>query len=241
MLFRTLNSNTRHSPPPNTVQAAPSDKVDCSKVDEVLDDLGSVQGMTTLNDKYKLSKTPEDLQKRCTEANEAIKTLRKYNKECFSSLTQQVLSAILRTRAQFNELYCKDSAPEYKAGLEAAKCIAENAFANVNAAEKGVILKFQAIVDANIPDDKMRTRRACCSVLETKKLFLEAIKEKCSTSEKVYSDYVDSYTSEAMGLICVEPEKLDCKSLEPLKTEGVESKSKFFLGPIVKVVKTLDH
>ena len=197
--------------------------------------------MTTLNDKYKLSTSPEEYQKRCAEMGEAIKTLRKYNKECFSSLTQQVLSAILRTRAQFNELYCKDSAPEYKLGLEAAKCTAEQAFEKAKDAEKKIVVMFQSIVDANIPEDKMRTRRACCSVIEAKRLFLEGIKEKCSKYEKTFSEYEDSYTSEAMGLICVEPEKLDCKSLEALKTEGVEPKTKFFLAPMVKLIKTLDH
>lgn len=222
--------------------AAPSDKVDCTKLDEVMDDLGSAQGMTSLNDKYPIASTPEIQVKRCQEMSEAIKMLRKYNKECFSSLTQQVLSAILRTRAQFNELRCADpTSTDFKVANEAGKCAAEEAIESIKKAEKNIILTFQTLHEATIPDDKLRVRRACCAVIDAKKFFLDATKEKCAKHEKVYSDYVESYTNEAMGLICPDAEKLDCGKLEAIKIEGVTPKSKFFLTPMIKLIKTLDH
>lgn len=216
--------------------------MDCSKLDEVLDDLGGAQGLTTLNDKYKLQTTSDEQVKRCQEMNDAIKTLRKYNKECYSALTQQVLSAILRTRSQMNDVRCKEpSTTEFKEALEAAKCIAEQSIEKVQEAEKKTILSLQVILDSNIPDEKLRVRRSCCAVLDAKKFFLAGTKDKCSAHEKIYAEYVDSYTSEAMGLICPEADKLECDKLEVIKTEGVEPKSKFFLNPMVKLVKTLDH
>lgn len=222
-----------------TVLAAPSDKLDCSKIEEVLDDLGAAQGISVLNDKYKLATNQEELAKRCAEMSEAIKQLKKYNKECYSSLTQQVMSAILRTRSQMNEDACK---PERQADAFAAtKCIAENAYEKVKAAERSIVLTSQVVLDSNIADEKLRLRRSCCAVQVGKTLFLDAIKEKCSAHEKMYTDYVDSYTSEAMGLICPEPEKLECDKLEALKIEGVQPKSTFFLNPLLKLVKSLDH
>jgi len=224
------------------VQAAPSDKVDCSKVEEILDDMGAAQGMTTLNDKYKLQTTPDEYTKRCQEMSDAVKVLRKYNKECYSSLTQQVLSAMLRTRSQMNEERCKDPNSEaFKEGLEGVKCVAENAVEKVREAEKKIVLSFQVLHEASIPDDKLRVRRSCCAVQDSKRLFLEATKEKCSKHEALYNQYVESFSSEAMGLICPELDKLECSKLEPIKTDGVEIKSKFFLTPMVKLVKTLDH
>ena len=208
----------------------------------MLDDLGGAQALTTLNDKYKLQTSVEEHTKRCTEMTEAIKTLRKYNKECFSSLTQQVLSAILRTRSQMTEARCSDpNSAQYKEGLEAVKCIAEKSLETARVAERKTILALQVLYDKNIDNEKLRVRHSCCAVLDAKKFFLEGTKDKCSHYEKIYAEYVDSYTSEAMGLICPEADKLDCGSLEQFKTEGVELKNKFFLNPMVKLVKTLDH
>lgn len=203
--------------------------------------MGGAQGYSTLQEKYKLSTTADEFAARCAEMSEAIKTLRKYNKECYSSLTQQVFSAILRTRSQMNQARCVAGTPEAAEAIAGTKCIKENAMAQVQEAERKTILASQVLFEANIPDDKLRTRRACCSVIEGKKLFLEATKEKCSKYEKLYSEYVDSYTSEAMGLICPDADKLECDKLEPLKLEGVQTKSKFFLNPMLKLVKTLDH
>lgn len=222
-----------------SVEAAPADKLDCSKIDEVLDDLGGAQGITTLNDKYKLATNAEEFTKRCQEMADAVKMLKKYNKECYSSLTQQVFSAIMRTRSQMNEARCAAGSDSFKEAVESTKCIQENALEAVKDAEKKTILASQVIFDANISDEKLRLRRSCCAVLDSKTFFMDAVKTKCSKYEKVYSDYVDSYTSESMSLIC--PEKLDCKELEPLKLEGVEVKSKFFLTPMLKLVKSLDH
>lgn len=223
--------------------AAPADsKVDCSKLDEMIDELGSAQGMTTMNDKYKLETTADEQLRRCAEMSDAIKMLRKYNKECYSSLTQQVLSAILRTRAAFNEARCKDpNSAEFKEGLEAVKCIAEKSLESARREELNTVLSFQVLHELNLPDDKLRTRRACCAVLDAKKYFVNGTKDKCSAYEKIYADYVDSYTSEAMGLICPDADKLECDKLEPLKIQGVANKSKFFLSPMMKLVKTLDH
>lgn len=221
------------------VLAAPSDKVDCSKIDEVLDDLGAAQGMTVMNDKYKLATNQDELTKRCQEMSDAIKQLKKYNKECYSSLTQQVFSAILRTRSQMNEDVCKsERAAE---ALAASKCIAENAFDKVKEAEKAIILMSQVVLDSNIADEKLRLRRSCCAVHAGKIKFMEAIKDKCQKHDKIYNEYVDSYTSEAMGLICPDTEKLECDKLEVLKLDGVQPKSTFFLNPLLKLVKTLDH
>lgn len=205
----------------------------------MIDDLGAVQGATTLNEKHKPAGTEEEYKRRCTEMTEAIKTLRKYNKECFSSLTQQVFSAILRTRGQMIEAHCAEG--QTKEAFEAMKCVRDEAFESVKQAERKTIVGAQVILDANIQDEKLRTKRACCAVLAGKKLFLNATKEKCSKYEKHYVDYVDSYTSEAMGLICPEADKLGCEQLEPLKLEGVEPRNSFFLNPTIKLVKTLDH
>lgn len=222
------------------VLAAPSsDKVDCSKIEEVLDDLGAAQGISVLNDKYKLASNQEELTKRCSEMTDALKQLKKYNKECYSSLTQQVFSAILRTRSQFNEDTCK---PEKSAeALGSLKCIQEHAHDKVKEAEKTIVLMSQVVLDSNIADEKLRLRRACCAVQESKAKFMKAMEEKCSSHNQIYSGYVDSYTSEAMGLICPDADKLECDKLEALKIEGVQPKSTFFLNPLLKLVKTLDH
>lgn len=222
--------------------AAPSDKVDCSKVEEIFEDLGGAQGMTSNNDKYKIQTTHEEQVRRCGEMAEAIKTLRKYNKECHTSLTQQVISAVLRTRSQFNEARCKDpQSAEFKESLEAAKCAAENALKTVNDAEVKTILTFQVLHDANVADEKLRVRRTCCAVLEAKKFFLMGTAEKCANYSKTYAEYVDSYTNEAMSLICPEDSKLMCQELEQIKIDGVTAKSKFFMTPMIKLIKTLDH
>lgn len=224
------------------VLAAPADKVDCSKIEEVLDDLGGAQGMTSLNDKYKIPTTVEEQVKRCAEMTDAIKTLRKYNNQCYTSLTQQVLSAILRTRSEFNDLRCKDQSTDaFKDSLAGAKCAATDALEKIKEAENKIIVSFQTVHEASISDDKLRVRRACCAVMDAKKYFLTATKEKCAKHEKIYSDYVDSYTEEAMGLICPSSDKLDCDKLEAIKTDGVQPKTKFFLTPMVKLIKTLDH
>lgn len=208
----------------------------------MLDELGGAQGMTTMNEKYPISSTQEMQVKRCAEMADATKTLRKYNKECFSSLTQQVLSAVLRTRSQFNEPRCADpNSEDFKVSVEAAKCIADNAMDRAKEAEKKTIQSFQVLHEAGIPDDKLRVRRACCAVIDSKKFFLEATKEKCAKYEKVYIDYLDSYTSESMGLICPDTDKLDCGKLEAIKIDGVTPKNKFFLTPMIHLVKTLDH
>lgn len=204
-----------------------------------MDDLGSKQGLTTLNDKYKLATTKEDFDKRCVEMTDAITTLKRYKRDCYSSLTQQVFNALLGSRQELNDKYCKTD--ESTKALAASKCIVENALTKVQDAERKTILASQVLVDANIPDEKLRTRRACCAVLGSKKLFIEATKEKCPEYQGIYTDYVDSYTSAAFGLICEEPSKLKCEELESLKIDGVEPKSKFFLNPILKLVKTLDH
>lgn len=221
---------------------APSDRLDCSKVEEVLDELGGAQGISAMNDKYKIATNSEDQVKRCAEMTEAIKTLRKYNNQCYTSLTQQILSAILRTRTQFNDMSCKDPASsEFKNSLEAAKCASEKSINEIREAEKKTIVAFQVLHGAAITDDKLSVRRACCAVLESKKLFIGATKEKCAKYEKNYSDYVDSYTDEAMGLICPVSDKLECDKLETIKSDGVVPNFKFFLTPMVKLVKTLDH
>lgn len=173
--------------------------------------------------------------------SQAIKTLRRYNKDCYSSLTQQVFSAILGSRAKMNEQYCKPDSEESKKAIEANKCISEEALSATQEAEKKTILASQVLLDKNIPDDKLRMRASCCGVIASKSYFIEATKAKCAKHEKVYTDYVDSYTSEAMGLICPEADKLECDKLEPLKLEGVQTKTKFFLGPMLKLVKSLDH
>lgn len=192
-----------------------------------------------MNDKYKLATNADEFTKRCQEMSDATKQLKKYNKECYSSLTQQVFSAILRTRSQMNEEVCK---PEKSAEpLAASKCIAENALDKVKEAEKAIVLMSQVVLDSNITDEKLRLRRSCCAVQAGKTRFLEATKEKCAKHEKTYADYVDSYTSEAMGLICPDTEKLECDKLEVLKIEGVQIKSTFFLNPLLKLVKSLDH
>lgn len=194
-----------------------------------------------MNEKYKLATTADELAARCVEMAEAIKVLRKYNKECYSSLTQQVFSAILRTRSQMNTGRCAPGTPEAAEAIAGTKCIKENALESVKEAERKTVLTTQVLFDANIADDKFRMRRACCNVLANKVLFLDATKEKCGKYEKLYAEYVDSYTSEAMGLICPEADKLECDKLEPLKIDGVTPKYKFFINPMLKLVKTLDH
>lgn len=222
--------------------AAPSDTpVDCSKLDEIIDDKGSAQSMTTLNDKYKLTTNLDDYMKKCKEIDESIKLLKEYNSKCHTSLTKQVFSAILRTRAELQTRRCAKDSQETKEASDAIACIQENAFDRVKEAEKKSILLSQVLHDANIADEKLRLRSACCGVIASKDIFMEATKEKCSKYEKAYEDYVNSYMSEAMGLICPKAEELDCGKLEKLKIDGVELKSKFFLTPMLKVVKTLDN
>lgn len=224
-----------------TVCAAPSaDKVDCSKIDEVLDEMGGAQGMTFMNDKYKLATSADELTARCTEGLAALKTLKRYNKECYTSLTQQVFSAILRTRVQFNEKRCVAGSESFTEAHEGGKCLVDNSSAAVKEAERQTIVGSQVLHEMNIPEKKNRLRRSCCAVLASRTNFLEAAKTKCAKYEKLYIDYVDSYTSEAMGLICDKPEELKCSELEPLKLAGVEPKYKFFMTPTLKVVQSLD-
>lgn len=192
-----------------------------------------------MSDKYKLATTGDELAKRCTEMENAIKQLKRYNHFCFTSLTQQVFSAILRSRQAFNELQCKEPKSNEEA-IKAQKCLVDNAMSQVQEAERKMIVNSQVILDSNIADNKLRMRRTCCSVIQGKKLFMDATKEKCSAHEKLYSDYVDSYTSEAFSLTCEAPEKLECDKLEALKVEGVQGRYKFFLNPVLMLAKTLD-
>lgn len=222
-------------------EVADKNLMDCSKLNEVIDDLGSAQGLTVLNDKYPLASTAGEFSKRCEEMSSAIKTLKKYNRDCFSSLTQQVFSAILRTRAAMNEIHCKADSAESKEALASMKCLKENALEGVKEAEKKTILFSQVVHDSNISDEKLRLRYACCGVISGKQSFMGALNEKCSKYQKIYSDYVDSYTSEAMSLICPDAAKLDCAKLDPPKIENVTPASKFFLTPMLKLVKSLDH
>lgn len=197
--------------------------------------------MTTLNDKYKLTTNLDDYMKRCVEIEDAIKTLKLYNSKCHTALTQQVFKAILNTRSQAQVTRCKAGSPEALEVSEATACVAQNAFDAAKEAEKKTILLSQVLLDANIPDEKLRLRRACCVVIDSKTTFINATKEKCAKHQKAYEEYVDSYMQEAMGLICPEADKLECGKLEALKVDGVEPKSTFFLTPMLKVVKTLDR
>lgn len=179
--------------------------------------------------------------KRCTDQKAAIQTLKKYNKECYTALTEQVFGTILRTRSAMADVYCAVDSKEFNEGIAASKCIVDNVLDAVKEAERKMIVQAQVIIDSNIPDEKLRMRRACCAVLGAKGLVLGAIKPKCSAHEKALTDYIDSYTSEAFSLICQEPDKLECGKLEPLKTEGVTPRYQFFLNPTIELVKTLDH
>lgn len=210
-------------------------------MEEVLDDLGGAQGITASNDKYKMITKIEDMPKRCADMAAAIKTLRRYNSECYSGLTQQVFSAILRTRDAMNKANCEPNSEPMKLVVEAMKCIQDEALESVRDAEKKTILASQVLHEANIEDAKMRMRRSCCAVVQSRNYFIDATKAKCGKFEKVYTSYVDSYTEEAFGLICESPEKLKCSELEQLKLDGVAPKSTFFLNPMLKLVKSLDH
>lgn len=232
----TTDLTTVHS----TAHLAPADNVDCSKLDEVVDDQGAAQAWSYMNEKYPVPMNAEELTKACERSKEAIKVLRKYNKECYTALTQQVLSAVLRTRSQRIDSVCAADSAENKEELEAIKCTGEYKDA-LNEIEKNAIKNFQAIGDANIADEKLRIRRTCCVVHETGKKYINATKEKCSKYTKAYTDYYDSYTSEAMGLVCPEESKLECDKLEVLKTDGVTPKTKFYLVPLMKLVQTIDH
>lgn len=211
-------------------------------MDEALDEFGLAQAITTMNGKEKTLTKDEDFSKKCGEMNDAIKTLRRYNKECNSALTQQVFSAILRTRSQMIEKYCsKPSSQESKDLVVAINCVANDAFDEVTAAEKKTVVTMEALFDKNIQDEKLRVRGACCNVLSSKNNFIDATKAKCDKHKKFYDEYYESYTSEAMGLICPEADKLDCDKLETIKTDGLKPKAKFFIAPSLHLVKTLDH
>lgn len=223
-------------------QAAPSDaKIECASFEEVLDDLSGAQGITSLNDKYKIVTSAEEQSKRCVEARDAIKTLRAYNKQCVTSLTQQVLGAILRTRSQMIDEHCMPNSIHFAETIEGCKCIQDNALEAVKAAERKINLALQVIHESDIKDEKERLRRGCCAVLGSKAIFLEATRDKCSKHSNLYTEYVDSYTADAMSLICPSTDKLACDKLPGLSLEGVTLKSKSHLLPIYKLVKSLDH
>lgn len=225
----------------NVVELAPVDDVDCTKLDEVLDDLGASQARTMTNDKYKVEKSSEGLVKYCDRAKDAVKTLKKYNKQCISNLTQQVVSAILRTRTQNIESICKPDSAEFKEIVEANNCTVDNAdLAN------GIELKFLrdlwALIDADFKDTKEFLHRTCCLINEQQTKLVGVAKEKCPQYVKSFTEYVESYSSEAMGLVCPEAKSLECNKYEPLKTdESAKLKSSFYLLPIVKAVNKLDQ
>lgn len=226
--------------------SAPLEKPDCSQFEKVLDDLGAAQAITVISDKHPLPKSLEETEKKCALSLESIRKLRMYNKECNKALTQQVFSAILRTRNQLVEDKCKDpKSAEFNAMFESIRCIHENATDAVKQAETKTVLMSQVLVEADVKDEQERIKRACCDVLASKKHFMAAIKDKCGKYEKVYSDYVDSYTSESLALICSDAEKMEkdgeCETLTPLKLDGVSLKYVSFLNPMLKIVKTLDH
>lgn len=178
---------------------------------------------------------------KCKEIDANIRTLKEYNSKCHTSLTKQVFSAILKTRTEMQSKRCAADAPETKEASDAVKCLKENAFDKTKNAERKTILNSQILLDMNETDDKLRLKRACCGVIESRADFMDATKEKCPQHEKLYAEYVDSYMAEAMGLICPDAKDLECGKLEPLKMDGVEPKTKFFLSPMLKIVKSLDH
>lgn len=223
-----------------SIQMAPTESVDCSKLDEVVDDLSAAQAWSFANDKYKIPTSAEGFAKSCLQSSDALKTLRKYNKQCNSALTQQVFSAVLRTRTKMMESVCKADTPENHAAVEASKCASKNGqiFKEI---ETKLIADLYAVLESTISDDKERLYRACCLVNGSERKFLDVGKEKCREQQKVFADYMDSYTAEAMALVCPQGKELDCDKYAPLKSDPSTKRSLFYLLPLMKLVKSLDH
>lgn len=108
---------------PFVVSAAPTDEIDCSKIEAVFEDQGAASGVTYTNDKYVRATTKEQLEKRCPEMYSAIKTIRQYNQKCNTGLTQQVFSAGLKSKQAYVDRFCKDTSADYVTkSLAAFKC-----------------------------------------------------------------------------------------------------------------------
>ena len=101
-------------------------KVDCRKFDEIFDELGSAAGISFVTDKYLRPTSDTDLDLRCPEILNAIVTLRLYNKRCQTSLTQQVMSVILKSRHVYYTAICRSRGSDsIKLRYEGIKCFQE--------------------------------------------------------------------------------------------------------------------
>lgn len=173
--------------------------------------------------------------------------MRQLNAKCNKALTQQVLKAVIDTRSSLVAEICNDapSGDKFSQTFESAKCIKDNAFESMRAAESQVVLNTQALLDANIADEKEKLKRVCCNVLAAKKLFLDASAATCGQFRAQYAEYVDSYSSESLGLICADIDKLaeagECAKLGALSTSNAKLRSVSFLVPMLKLVRTLEH
>lgn len=174
-----------------------------------------------------------------------MKKLKIYNTKCNKALTQQVFKSVIDTRIALVEESCVPNSEKFNAVLESVKCIKTKAIEEVKLAEAKMILESQALLELKNIDDKERVKRACCNVLDGKKRFMNAIKDKCNEHATQYSNYVDSYTSESLGLICPDAEKMEkdgeCAKLTAINTDSITRKYDSFLSPMMKVIKTLDH
>lgn len=220
------------------VHLAPSDNVDCSKLDQVLDEQLLAQSITFRKDKFEFITSPETMLKYCNRANEAIKTLRRYNRECHKNLTQQIVGSMLKTRGQYVERVCKPDSDDFKKEVEGLTC-AFNIPTSLEDEQK-VMRQMQAVVDANIEDDKLRARRTCCTILDCQKTSLSTYREKCPSTVESFASYLDSYTSESMSFVCQDGKNLECDKLEPLKVGSGEPKL-HYLTNVVNLIRTLDH
>lgn len=183
-----------------------------------LDRLEAAQGISVLNDNYKIALNPEDQVKRCAEMKSAINKLIVFNQRCFEGTTQAVFGALFKTRSEYINLHCKDPASsEFKEYLEAFKCIAEKSFDEVREAEKKTIESFADVLFSEGDDITDNLQHACCRVSEAKRVFVGATKEKCDEYKEAYSNYMDSYTNKSIPMLC--PDELECDKLQALDVD----------------------
>lgn len=222
------------------VQMASVNDVDCTKYEQVLEESGPAQAWSFMSDKYKIPTNADEFSKSCEVAFDALKIMKKYNKECAANLTKQFMGAILNTRTKYLDSCCVRDSPDNKANIATSKCAHDHSEPFKKLEEK-YIRKLNGIYDANLADSKDRIRHTCCATEQIKKDFLAAAKENCPDHEKTIESYIDSYISEALSLVCPSKEKLDCDNLESLKIDqSAPLKSAFYLKPVKLILNTLD-
>ena len=94
-------------------------------------------------------------------------------------------------------------------------------------------------------DDNEKITRMCCMLEQQKQEVASIVRPKCEKAIPFMKEFLDSYLSESLGLVCPDLKQLiksdTCNKFSPIPIEGVKSKYLFFLAPMIKILRGLEH